>query len=81
MNQRNLGQDKLTDCHLLLELFSPTFQLQIQNSCLALKTQKTPFADSTKHSQREVVAASVFAMPLLQSNDPQFTDLQHSIYW
>ena len=40
-----------------------------------------PFADSTELSQWEVVAASVFAIPLLQSNDPQFTDLQHSIYW
>ena len=49
--------------------------------CRALKAQKAPFADSTEHSQWEVVAASVFAIPLLQSNDPQFTDLQHSIYW
>ena len=56
-----------TPCHLPL--------------CRALKAQKAPFADSTEHSQWEVVAASVFALPLLQSNDPQFTDLQHSIYW
>ena len=51
------------------------------NWCRALKAQKTPLADSTEHSQWEVVAASVFAIPLLQSNDPRFTDLQHSIYW
>ena len=54
---------------------------KLQSICRALKAQKTPFADSTEHSQLEVVAASVFAIPLLQSNDPQFTDLQHSIYW
>ena len=47
--------------------------------CWALKAQKMPFADSTEHSQWEVVAASVFAIPQLQSNDPQY--LQHSIYW
>ena len=57
------------------------FYKRKQGRCRALKAQKTPFADSNEHSQWEVVAASVFAIPLLQFNDPQFTDLQHSIYW